>query len=392
MNTPLPRRASFALLLLCLGTLAPWRTAGEDKVSVLRTPDDGIQPQVVLDGKGTAHLLYYKGKSGGGDLFYTRRASGEASWSKPIQVNSRPGDAIAAGTIRGGQLALGRDGQLHVAWNGSKSLEDSKHKGVPMWYSRLNDEGTAFEPERDLMTFTGFLDGGGSIAADGQGNVYVVWHAAPPDNSRGEAGRGVYLARSTDGGKTFAPEKKVSPETGGACGCCGMKALADDAGNVFAIYRAATAMVNRDEVLLVSRDRGATFTQAYAHPWNIGTCPMSSAWLTSGQTGVVAAWETAGQVYFARFNPKTSALSSPISPPGTAKRKHPVAATNREGETLLAWTEGTGWQKGGSLAWQLFDRKGQPAAEAQGRVPEAIPVWGLVAAFAQPDGRFVIVH
>jgi len=119
---------------------------------------------------------------------------------------------------------------------------------------------------------------------------------------------------------------------------------------------------------------------------------MSSAWLSSGQTGVVAAWETAGQVYFARFDPKTSALSSPISPPGTAKRKHPVAATNREGETLLAWTEGTGWQKGGSLAWQLFDRKGQPAAEAQGRVPEAIPVWGLVAAFAQPDGRFVIVH
>ena len=29
------------------------------------------------------------------------------------------------------------------------------------------------------------------------------------------------------------------------------------------------------------------------------------------------------------------------------KGKHPVLATNPSGETLLAWTEGTGWQRGG---------------------------------------------
>jgi hypothetical protein len=38
-----------------------------------------------------------------------------------------------------------------------------------MLYSRSNDSGTAFEPERNLMTRTFGLDGGGIIAADSTG-------------------------------------------------------------------------------------------------------------------------------------------------------------------------------------------------------------------------------
>ena len=31
-------------------------------------------------------------------------------------------------------------------------------------------------------------------------------------------------------------------------------------------------------------------------------------------------------------------------------RKHPVVAGNARGETILAWTEGVGWNRGGSVA------------------------------------------
>jgi hypothetical protein len=275
-----------------------------------------------------------------------------------------------------------------VAWNGSKASEE--HPGVPMLYTRLNEAGTAFEPERDLMTGTMGLDGGGSVAADGQGNVYVMWHGAKPGNTRGEAGRSLFVARSADDGNSFAPETPALPVPTGACACCGVRAFADASGNVFALYRAATEMVNRDEMLVVSRNRGADFEIVSRHPWKLQACPMSSASLTESKGGVLAAWETAGQVYFSQIRPDTLKVSPPISPPGSASRKHPVIAGNARGDMLLVWTEGTGWQRGGALAWQLFDTGGE-ATNEKGRV-EGIPVWSFAAAVPRADGGFVIIY
>src|SRR5438093_11351587 len=84
-------------------------------------------------------------------------------------------------------------------------------------------------------------------------------------------------ARSTDDGKTFARETLATDKPTGACGCCGMKAFVDREGNVFALYRAASEKVNRDETLLISRNRGVEFEIALAHAWKIASCPMSSA-------------------------------------------------------------------------------------------------------------------
>jgi hypothetical protein len=57
---------------------------------------------------------------------------------------------------------------------------------------------------------------------------------------------------------------------------------------------------------------------------------------------------------------------------------------------VLVWTEGTGWQKGGSLAWQVFDKTGKPSEE-KGRMDRGIPVWGLPTVVATDEG-FTIIH
>lgn len=230
--------------------------------------------------------------------------------------------------------------------------------------------------------------GGGSVAADDQGNVQVFWHAPKPGNTNGEAGRAVFVARSTDDGRTFAAEKLATGTPTGACGCCGMKAFADSQGNVFALYRAATEMVNRDETLLISRNRGVDFEIAYTHGWKIATCPMSSAFLSETKAGVLAAAETHGRVFFVRVNSNTGKVSEPVSPPNQGK--HPVAVGNAAGEVLLAWTEGTGWGKGGAVAWQVYDETGIPTSD-KGRA-DGVPAWSLVSAVAKPDGNFVVVY
>jgi hypothetical protein len=381
-----------AVLLSIWALMAFHANAAENssRVQLIRTPDGGLQPQATVDARGVLHLVYFKGEAKAGELFYVRQAPGSDDFSTPLRVNSMATSAIAVGTIRGAQLAVAPDGRVHVAWNGTKAIEGAPHTGAPMWYARLNDAGTAFEPQRDLMQFTGVLDGGGAVAADGNSNVYVFWHGSAPDNTRGEEGRGVFMTRSTDGGKTFAREIKVNPRDTGACACCGMRALVDGEGNLFTLYRAAGAKVNRDETLLLSRDRGQNFEVVSDHRWKAASCPMSSAALITTRGGTVAAWETAEQVYFLILDPKTQQPGRPIAAPGVGRRKHPVVAANSKGELLLAWTEGTGWQRGGSVAWQMFDSNGNPLAE-KGRAP-GVPVWGLAAAIAKPDGSFVIFY
>jgi hypothetical protein len=380
-----------AVFLLSVGAApAGEKTAGP--VRLVKVPDGGIQPQAVVDGKGVLHLLYFKGDPANGDLFYVRRGPGQKRFSAPLRVNSQPGSAVAVGGIRGGQIAIGKGGRVHVAWNGSgKALPRAPGRYTsPMLYTRLNDEGAAFEPQRNLMTRSTALDGGGSVAADEAGNVFVVWHGLPMDGKSGEDHRTVWLAHSADEGKTFSREVAILPKPTGVCGCCGLRIFADKQG-VFVLYRSATDTVHRDMHLLFSRDHGKTFRDVLAHPWRVGTCPMSSEAFTEGAGQVFGAWDTAGQVYFTRLDPETGKAGPPQPAPGPgSNRKHPALAVNGKGQMLLVWTEGVGWQRGGALVWQLYEHG--KATSQRGRLADGVPVWGLPAAVVLADGTFLIIH
>jgi len=376
------------LVLLAAVLAAVPARPGPPRVEAARPPEGAIQPQAVTDADGGVHLVAFRGETRGGDLYYYRRAPGQG-WSEPIRVNSRPGDAVAAGTIRGGQLALGRRGRVHVVWFGA-GPPGGGHGGARLQYARLNDAGRAFEAGRNLMGGTRMLDGGPSVAADAEGRVWVVWHAGD-GQSEAEGARRLWIARSTDDGRTFAPEAPAWGDPTGACACCSVKAFADRRGQLFILYRSAQEKVHRDMYLLTSTDHGATFRGERVDRWQVPTCPMSSEAFAEGPRGVVAAWETAGQVYLARVGPGTAAPRATVAPGSGPNRKHPALAINGAGEMLLAWTEGTAFNRGGDLAWQVFDADGRPMG-ARGKIAGGVPVWGLPSAVARPDGTFLLLH
>jgi hypothetical protein len=390
-----PRRMSLAALvsvavLLCYCALL--QGADADKVTTLRVPDRGIQPQVAVDGNGILHMIYFKGTdAGAGDVFYVHSDDGGKKFSKALQVNSQAGSVIAIGNIRGAQLAIGKKGRVHVSWLGSSKAEPkAPGKATPMLYTRLNDDGTAFEPQRNLIQSAVGLDGGGSVAADEAGNVYVAWHAPEPGKT-GEENRRVWVAYSKDEGKTFAKEKMASSEKTGACGCCGMRAFADRKGTLYMLFRSAERGVNRDTYLITSKNQCDSFDSDRIDKWNVGQCPMSSFTLTESGGSVLSAWETDGKVFFSRIDPATGKRSDPIAAPGGDKvRKHPVVAVNEKGETILVWTEGMGWERGGALAWQVYDKDGKPT-DQKGRA-DGVPTWSLVAVFVRADGGFTVVY
>jgi len=370
---------------------SPAAQAASPRVEIVRAPEGGFQCQTAVDARGVTHLIYLKGTPKACDAFYTRREG--SNWALPLRVNSRPNSAVAMGTIRGPQLALGKGGRVHVVWFGSSEAGIKGPAGsAPLLYARLNDAGTAFEPERNLMQASSSLDGGPGVAADASGNVYVAWQAASESGKgEGPGKRQLWVARSTDDGKSFNRDAPAWEEPLGACPCCSTEAFVDAKGVLYVQYRMAANDTERDMILLVSTDRGRTFQGKRIDPWPINACPMSSEAFSEGGGALVAAWETQGQVKYARVEPGSPRLSAPVGAPGPAEgRKHPVVALNGKAELLFAWTEGTGWNRGGALAWQVYDSSGRPGE--QGRLPGAIPVWGLAAVAARPDGSFLIVR
>jgi hypothetical protein len=210
--------------------------------------------------------------------------------------------------------------------------------------------------------------------------------------TRGEDNRGVWMSRSTDDGKTFGQESRINPDPTGTCGCCGMRAFADKDGTLYALYRSATAQVHRDMYLLISTNHGSSFRAAKVDPWNVRVCPMSSMAFGTSSKGALATWETDGQVYFSLVDALASGkVFRSIAAPGQNRgRKHSVVAGNAAGESILVWTEGMGWNKAGTLAWQVFDESGKSIGERDRA--EGVPVWSVVAVFARPEGRFTIVY
>lgn len=382
MNLPFFLRcpALFIFMLPCITMAAP-------EVRVERLPAGAMQPVAAVSPDGATHLVWLSGEPGASDVFYQKRGPDIAEPAAPIKVNSVAGSAVATGTVRGAQLAPGKNGRVHVVWFGASKSKEESPNGAPLFYSRSSgkDGGIAFEPQRSLSGKTAYLDGGPSVAANAAGKVWVTWHAAPSlKKAAGPMSRRVFIASSGDDGATFAAEQPAIDALG-ACECCGLTATAR-ASDLSILFRSAQTPTNRSMTLLSSRDAGRTYTSSILSPWETPQCPMSTGALVAPDKGPLwAAWETQGKVMLANITSSTQ----PVATTGE-KAKHPALAVNPRGEVLLVWTEGTGWQRGGTVAWQVFDAAGKPLGE-KGTAPH-LPVWSFAAAISKPDGSFVVLY
>src|SRR5258708_3595588 len=96
-----------SLVILALAIASPIAEAA--RVTWVRKREGDIQPEGAVDNRGVVHLLYLKGEADGGNVFFVYRKLGETEFSKPIKVNSQSGSVTAMGTIRGAQLAIGKN-------------------------------------------------------------------------------------------------------------------------------------------------------------------------------------------------------------------------------------------------------------------------------------------
>jgi hypothetical protein len=361
----------------------------ETKVKLIKTPNEGIQPKVIVDDSGTVHLVYYKGDAQSGNIYYTRKDS-SGNFSSPMRINSVPDSSVAMGTIRGAQFAVDKHNRIHVVWNGSRNTKPENHHGPPMFYARLKEDGSVFEKQR-IISGDWPVDGGGAVAVDATDRVFIFWHSGK--EGAGDANRNIYARISTDQGTRFGSETVISPKGAGVCGCCAMQATVDSRDNVYVVYRTARNGKQRDINLLMSQDGGANFSDEILDKWALEACPMSSMSFCETDKNMLVGWETEQQVRFLPIDLDRLKTGAVTNPSDKAKSmKHPAFASSPEGDVLWVWAEGTGWKQGGTVAWQLYDSSGKSAGRVN-RSSAEVAMWSFLAAYYDhSDNTFLILH
>lgn len=306
--------------------------------------DGNFNPFVATDGRTGFYVAFIERANAASNVMIEHSPDG-ASFSSPVRVNDRPGDA----TVRNEnppKIAVAPTGEVYVCW----ANEREKWKG-DIRFARSTDGGHSFSPAITINSDGGRKPTGHafqSVAVDRRGRVYVAW-IDERSKRPGDRGAEIWIAISDDRGRSFSRDRRI---VGDVCECCRTNIQIAGDGSLFLSYRTVPPRgpMYRDIMLARSTDRGASFAASRVSEdgWEIDACPVTGPALCLGERGQAAViWFTGGGakpgLYYAvsTDNGKTfpsRKLLDENQKPG----KHAQAVALADGKMLLAWDEADG--------------------------------------------------
>jgi hypothetical protein len=262
--------------------------------------------------------------------------------------------------------------------------------GGGAFYTRSTDGGRTFEPERRLEEPQYGLDNA-TVAADGQGTVVVLWTGGipgVPHDKDSPTASPIVLVRSSDDGKTFSrnePVKSDHPAALHACGCCRLEARIAGA-KLYVAFRGGYKNL-RDPWLLVGPKAGNDFrcVRVSEDNWSTG-CPMQGIPLAVDDRGrVLVSWMSRDRAYWSLSDTDAKQFRPRLTAP----------AGNGKAAFPLALPTGKGevfllWQEGKQVHWAVVREDGTATSE-QGSLAAA-PGGHRATAFVGKDGNVYVLQ
>jgi len=206
-------------------------------------------------------------------IFVAHSADDGRTFTEPV-LASRDQPALVL-TIERPAIIAGSDGLVSVAWS-SPDYEGS------IWFAHSGDSGDSFGPSIRLSGSPQMETILPRMALDPANNPLVVWLERST----------LRLARSADGGQSFAASELLDDRT---CDCCHPQPLASDE-HLFIAYRNLEVEGGRqirDIFFTASADNGATFTpevRVSDSHWYLNACPISGPALAFDDQTIYVSW------------------------------------------------------------------------------------------------------
>lgn len=221
----------------------------------------------------------------GGRVMAARSDDGGRSFAPAIAVNPRPETIDANGEARPAVAADGR-GRVVVAY----AIRSDKGYAGTLMLARSADGGRTFAPPR-RVTADSTSQRFPSLIFAPSGRLLLAWvekRGANPKHA------GVMTAWSDDGGATLSGEKVLATRS---CECCRVALAPDPRGTAQALWRQIAPPNIRDHVIAALAEDGSRgpIRPVADDDWRIDACPHHGPALAVDSSGTShAAWYTAG--------------------------------------------------------------------------------------------------
>ena len=270
---------------------------------------DAAEPALASGGDGSAYVAWVEHRQNKeADVMLSHLGTDGQALGAPVRVNPKAGEATA---WRGDAptVVVAPDKTIYVGWTARVA---SVERANDLYLSVSRDGGQTFElPTKVNDDGRAVGHGMHSLAVGVDGRVYVAWldeRNAKGQMAMGEGGgamqkmehmesnREVFMAYSTDGGRSFSKNQRIAQE---ACPCCKTALAAGANGRVYAGWRQVLPGEFRHIAIAASEDSGKTFSAPRIvsdDRWMIAACPVSGPALSVADDGALrVVWYTEGE-------------------------------------------------------------------------------------------------
>lgn len=356
--------STFSSTILAQTSSAGCHSASEVSVSC------GGAPSATVDATGRLWVSFVQNKH-----VYVQYSDdlGE-TWGSAVQVTDQPEDAEFNGENRPKIIVKDNDDKqvIMLSW----TTKTSPNFTGEIRFSRSEDGGVSFDKPRtinddNLMTGHRF----DSLFLTADNTLYLTWidkrdMEASLEKGESYAGAAIYYAVSSDLGKTFTPNFRVSSHS---CECCRIAVAPYGDSEVTILWRQLFDTEIRDHAIATLTPDGTVnnLQRATYDDWYINACPHHGPAMivddsVSSDGSYHMSWFSAGNhhkgIYYARFNLGKGEPEQLIQVDGTPGAGHPYLARH-EGILYLAWKGFNGMNT--QLLLKTSEDNGEHWSEAQ---------------------------
>ncbi len=338
-------RSSILFVSCLMAATAPVATVSFEKEPQALNGGNPAKSLKIISRRAQGLIGIYASPAGrGADLFYVSSNDLGETWSEPQRINHVPGEVSDHGE-NSAQIFLSPDEMtIYAFWN----ARDPKNPGSShVRFSKGGAMMTQWSPavtvdDDPLPNSHGFQ--GAGVGPDG--TLYAAWldnrdkdSAKTLEYTAGAAS--VYLTRSTDGGKTWSKNTRLSTDV---CPCCRV-AFGFVSGRTVVAWRGIEQGDYRDIFTVSSADKGETWTKpalVNRDGWKIKGCPHVGPSLAAAGDKLHVVWfsEAAAKpgIYMAATTNGLQFTPKKLISEGTVDPTHPFVASyeDRVGMTFQA--------------------------------------------------------